>query len=148
MTEEQLQNLEKKFGVTLPRPYRSLLSNPPRLLMLLLEWDDSDNHESQTPLFRSPALVAGINEECRDLPSEDFVYDYNDPNRPWPNEYFIIGGTAGGDHYCVKSESSNAEIFFWRQGDAEFEKCCDSIHDFVKHIFSHYAEVATWDLKE
>ena len=146
MTEKQLKSLEKKFGIRLPAEYRSLLLQPPELLLAVLAWDDQDNHESQTPLFRTSKLIAGINEEVRDPESEDFIFDDNNHRRKWPDKFFIIGGTAGGDYYCIKPQLKKTEVFLWHHDSTEFEKCAASIADFVKHIFAGYGERATWDL--
>lgn len=149
MNKRQLASIEKESGITLPKSYRGLLLNPPKLLMMLLRWEDEDNDESQTPLFRSPKLISGINEWARDPDDEDFVFDANNPRRTWPNKYFIIGGTCGGDYFCIKpSAKKKTEVFFWHHDSADFEKCADSIADYVKHMFAFYAEVATWDLSE
>ena len=61
MNKRQLASIEKQFGVKLPPDYRGLLLNPPHLLLMLLKWEDEDNDESQTPLFRSPKLISGMN---------------------------------------------------------------------------------------
>ncbi len=149
MNKRQLAVMEKKFGVKLPAAYRGLLLSPPRLLLMLLKWEDADNDESQTPLFRSPKLISGMNEWVRDPDDEDFVFDANNPRRRWPDKYFIIGGTCGGDYYCIKpSAKKKTEVFLWNHDGADFEKCADSFRDYVKHMFQFYAEVATWDLQD
>lgn len=141
MTEKQLKAIEKKLAVKLPKSYRNLLLKPPRQLLALLEWDDNDNEEGQTPLFRTSKLISQLNQECHTPDSEYFEFAL-------PDEYFIIGGDCGGNYYCIKPKAKKTEVFFWHHDSCEFEKCSGSIREFVKYIFDFYAEVASWDLDD
>jgi hypothetical protein len=141
MTEKQLKAIEKKFGIKLPKSYRDLLLKPPPILLALLKWDDNDNEECQTPLFRTPKLISDLNEECHLAGAENFEFR-------WPDKFFIIGGDCGGNYYCIKPKTKKTAVFEWQHDSNEFEKCAGSIREFVRHIFDFYAEVASWDLDD
>ncbi len=148
MNEKQIASIEKKCGVQLPAGYRQMLLSPPPLLAALLKHDEKEN-PGQTPLFTHPGMIVECNQMVRDPDGEEYYeFDPNDPDKLWPDRYFIIGSDVGGNYYCIAPSTGKSRTYFLYQGDTSFTRFADDMHGFVKRIFRMYGEVAAMDAAE
>lgn len=145
MNESQINSIEKAFQVTLPSGYRQLLKEPPRLLQAWLKAEEKEN-PGQSPVFLDAKMIIGINQMMRDPDDPDyFGFDPNDPDKPWPQRYLIIGSDVGGNFYCIAPQSDRSRVYFWYQGDTAFAKFAEDMPRFVKRLFKNYGEIAAMD---
>lgn len=147
MTENQLASIERRFGCKLPRGYRQLLVSIPGELLALLKWEDNEYKcEEQTCLYRTQRNLVAMNTLVRDSETDEFEFDPNNRDRPWPDRYFVIGGDVGGNFYCVNTQLNRDRVYFWNHGDTRFVRVCDGVPRFIKHLFREFAEVAVGSL--
>lgn len=145
MNEKQIQSLEKQFATPFPLGYRQLLLQPPPLLEAVLKHDAKQN-PGQTPVFLNAGMIRAVNEMMRDPEDEDFLeFDPNDPDRPWPNRYMIIGSDVGGNFYCIAPGTGKSRVYFCYQGGTSFSRYADDMTHFVKRVFQSYGVIAGMD---
>ena len=146
MNEKQIASIEKKFACKLPKGYREMLLAPPSFLVALLKLEEKDC-PGQTPFFTNARMISGVNDWVRNPTDDDyFEFDPNDDSVAWPERYFIIGSTVGGDFYCLAPKTGRSRVYYWTQGDTGFTKFADGMRSFVKKLFrNYYAEVACFD---
>ena len=149
MTNRQLNAIEKRFGIKLPTDYRQLVLAPPSGLVALLDITASECnwHETQLPLFTDTSLIRDINEMVRDRNSDDFIFDESNLRRRWPKKYFVIGADVGGNLFCIVPNSKATKVFQWHHDDSEFEKCSDSVEQYIRHLFDLCRDLALMKLR-
>ena len=145
MTEDEVKELEAAFDVRLPSGYRHLLLSPPSMLIALMDSLAEEHSDYEVPAFLKAEVIRNENSEARD-PEEGFVYDVEDEDAVWPNEYFIIGGDCGGNRYFIKPTSGVSAVYEWdHSGAAEIELVSETIAQYVEHWFKELGEVAAMD---
>ena len=145
MTEDDVKQIESTFNVQLPNGYRGLLLSPPSLLVALMDAFAIEHSDYEIPIFLKPDVIRNENAEARN-PEEGFIYNEDDEDDPWPDEYFIIGADCGGNKYCIRPESKLSSVYEWdHSGGDNFEETADSIARYVEIWFKELGEVAATD---
>ncbi len=148
MTNKDVRAIEKKFGIKLPGTYCQLITNLPPYLEALLLRDAKDGCESQIPFFLDRGMVEWTNGLVRgDEDDVYFEFDPNDDERPWPDDYFVIGSDVGGNYYCLKPATKTDRVYFWEQGCTSFMKYSQNIAGMVKKQFKLYSDLTQMDLQ-
>lgn len=145
MNEQDIQQIEAEFAVTLPHAYRRLLLSPPSMLVALMDAYALEIDGNEIPIYLKPDFIISDNREARD-PEDGFIYNEEDEGDVWPNEYFVIGSDCGGNKYCIKPASGKSSVFEWdHSGGDNFEETASSIKQYVEYWFKELGEVAAMD---
>ncbi|MEM1070983.1 MAG: SMI1/KNR4 family protein [Planctomycetota bacterium] len=148
MTENEVVEIESAFGCKLPHAYRHLLLEPPEMLVALMNAYALENSDLEVPFFVKAEAIAASNQEVRD-PENGIVYDEEDESAMWPSEYFVIGGDCGGNMYCIQPASGVSTVFEWdHSGGDNFEKCADTMKEYVKLWFKELGVIAAMDCED
>ena len=145
MNESDVSQLENTFGVRFPKGYRQLLLTPPNLLVALMKAFAEEQDDLSVPMVLNFDAIQALNEEARDS-ENGLVFDEENEDVPWPNEYFIIGADCGGNRYCIKPTSERSTVYEWdHSGGDNFEQVADSMTEYVEHWFKEIGEIAAMD---
>lgn len=113
-----LDAIEQRLGVRLPRFYREFVSNYPNL-----PEDSSDIAAFE--ILDDPARLIALNEALR----SGIV-----PGLAWPEGLFVVGESGCGDYYAIGLDGQSEAVLCWNHEHGEFEESSASLKVFVKGL--------------
>ena len=125
LTEDQLSQLERTFGVRLPLFYRQfLLGYPCRLTEPTLRGESISDCEIVADYGR----LIELNRSVRD-PNLWFFGEH-----PWPNHFLAIGMDVCGCHYFIDTTGEHPGILFQDNYSWDIERKAESLDEFARNI--------------
>ena len=134
MNNKDISNIEKATGLTLPKPYATLLREFPAELLALLKFDDPD----ERMLFTDADRIIHWNEFFR---RPDYEYEnYNGEMCKFPADHIVIGANPSGDFYHINAKRKRASVLFWNHETGELSPFTKNLDEYIREIFSSTAD--------
>jgi hypothetical protein len=122
MTQDDVSQIERELGITVPSAYRALVTDYPP------EWFQ---HAADFDLMDDPARVVAMNREIRTGPFYGVI---------WPSGYFAIGENGCGDYYCLDLSRSQSPVVFFDHERRAFVDRAASLQDWWPIVVREYEQ--------
>ena len=119
MTHEEIENIQLKTGLTLPKYYVEFITNYPKIL--------SETEAPDYGLLDNPEEII---EQNIDVRKNGYF------GEKWPERYFIIGHNGCGDYYVVNLNSSEFSVGFSDHEKMECNLYAESQEEFISKLLT------------
>ena len=116
MTNDDVDRIEARLGVSLPSDYREFVIDYPTDLHA-----DTYAHE----IWNEPDPI---------IDATDRVRFGENPEVRWPHEMIIIGDSGCGDYYCLDLSQLPSPIVCWNHEISDFEHVASSIQNWYQEV--------------
>jgi hypothetical protein len=138
MHNDEVRGIETEFGITLPRDYVAFMRSYPRVLDETKAIFGPKDHDpiSVRYFLKSNDRVVALNREIREALSAGPV--------TWPQRFFIIGMTDGGDFYSIDCDAGGSAVSCWNHEEDIFEPIAEDVHAFAEFLIK---DVREWNAR-
>ncbi len=119
MTNEEIQLIEERTGITLPDSYKEIVMNYPEELR--------GTEAEDYGLINEPKSIIAENLNVR----ENGYF-----GESWPERYFIIGLNGCGDYYVINHQNKDFSVGFACHEKMSCDPFASNLTEFVKKYLS------------
>jgi cell wall assembly regulator SMI1 len=122
MTADDITQIERELGMSVPADYRALVTAYPANLPAEARGYDLLDH---------PSYIITENRSAR----RSTVHGIR-----WPDPYFIIGQDGSGGWFCLDTQRNHSPVIYFDHEDRSFREVAASLTDWLPMISALYAD--------
>jgi len=139
MKTEEVAFIDASLGYSLPSHYREFM---------LRYGDEIADIKSRLPL-RAAILTSGDaiikeNHAARHYAEMMTIVEGGDDEKPWPEDYFIVGTNGGGDFYFVMRSGCDPGLWFWSHESHEASRRHSSLDTYLAELHCDLGAPERW----
>ena len=136
MDEANAARIESSLGYAFPGEYRDFLVRHTEevyrikelLIFRAVLWTDADEiiRENENARKYADAMTIG------------------DDQRPWPDNFMVVGTNGGGDYWFVHRDGSARGLWFWQHEAQQIEQDHATFQDYMAELRREAENPARW----